>query len=396
MITPEEIKQQADKLWNNGRFLCAWLGGENLFPLEIPFRKVGGRLVSQQFRQIRDWLEVLRNGSKAVRGFGYSVIYKTVSHRQLGEQLLPGRIFVETETDFLKLTGRTAAFERFVKLVEEVREQVPELVQFIEAKPMRVVNEQADWQTIMAVCRYFLANPRPNLYLRQLDIAGVDTKFVEQNKMLLHDIFERILPPEAIDASVASIRYNGFERRYGLKFDEPSIRFRIMDESLAIAGLRDLCLPLSEFAKVGQGVQKVFILENKITGLSFPEHPKSLVVFGLGYGVQVLSAATWLHEVDIIYWGDIDTHGFAILSRLRTIFPHTRSFLMEMQTLTSCKTLWGAELPDKRFVERLTNLTPAEQEVYRVLLDNRFGENVRLEQERIPFSLLKARLSQGI
>jgi hypothetical protein len=160
--------------------------------------------------------------------------------------------------------------------------------------------------------------------------------------------------------------------------------------------LRDLCLPLSEFAKVGQGVQKVFILENKITGLSFPEHPKSLVVFGLGYGVQVLSAATWLHEVDIIYWGDIDTHGFAILSRLRTIFPHTRSFLMEMQTLTSCKTLWGAELPDKRFVERLTNLTPAEQEVYRVLLDNRFGENVRLEQERIPFSLLKARLSQGI
>jgi hypothetical protein len=29
------------------------------------------------------------------------------------------------------------------------------------------------------VLRWFVANPRPGVYLRQLDIPGVDTKFIE-------------------------------------------------------------------------------------------------------------------------------------------------------------------------------------------------------------------------
>jgi len=38
--------------------------------------------------------------------------------------------------------------------------------------------------------------------------------------------------------------------------------------------------------------------------------------------------ADWLARSRILYWGDIDTHGFFILNRLRGIFPHAESFLM--------------------------------------------------------------------
>lgn len=33
------------------------------------------------------------------------------------------------------------------------------------------------------------------------------------------------------------------------------------------------------------------------------------------------------------YWGDLDTHGSAILDRLRAWLPQTRSFLMDRETL---------------------------------------------------------------
>jgi hypothetical protein len=37
-----------------------------------------------------------------------------------------------------------------------------------------------------------------------------------------------------------------------------------------------------------------------------------------------LAALPWLHDEQIVYWGDIDTHSFAILSRLRERLPARR------------------------------------------------------------------------
>jgi len=43
------------------------------------------------------------------------------------------------------------------------------------------------------------------------------------------------------------------------------------------------------------------------------------------------------------YWGDLDTHGFAILNQLRAWLPQTRSFLMDRQTLVEHRDRWGRE-----------------------------------------------------
>ncbi|MGI6299138.1 MAG: Wadjet anti-phage system protein JetD domain-containing protein [Saccharofermentanales bacterium] len=49
------------------------------------------------------------------------------------------------------------------------------------------------------------------------------------------------------------------------------------------------------------------------------------MIFGAGYGFDHLASASWLNQKDIYYWGDIDTHGFAILNQLRRLFS-TRTF----------------------------------------------------------------------
>ncbi|BFO23151.1 hypothetical protein SHKM778_95390 (plasmid) [Streptomyces sp. KM77-8] len=53
---------------------------------------------------------------------------------------------------------------------------------------------------------------------------------------------------------------------------------------------------------------------------------------GSGYAASLLRHLPWLADIDLWYWGDIDTHGFAILSRVRGHFPHTRSLLMDRHT----------------------------------------------------------------
>lgn len=85
------------------------------------------------------------------------------------------------------------------------------------------------------------------------------------------------------------------------------------------------------------------ITENKVNFLAFPALRNSLIIFGLGYGVQRLKQVPWLKDVQIYYWGDIDTNGLAILSQLRVYFPHTHSLLMNETTLLQCREWWGEE-----------------------------------------------------
>lgn len=87
----------------------------------------------------------------------------------------------------------------------------------------------------------------------------------------------------------------------------------------------------------------------------------------------------------MVYWGDIDTHGFAILDRLRAAVPAARSLLMDATTFHAHRQQWGSEESDKRFAGELTRLTPEERALYLTLRDNVFGERLRLEQERISY-----------
>ncbi len=112
------------------------------------------------------------------------------------------------------------------------------------------------------------------------------------------------------------------------------------------------------------------------------------MIFGLGYGIQSLKETNCLREKEIFYWGDIDTHGFAILSQIRGHLPHVRSVLMDRETLLAHEALWGAETPGKRFTGTLAHLTQQELELFDDLKQNRLGPHLRLEQERIRFSVL--------
>jgi hypothetical protein len=399
--TPAEIRAQLERHWERGTILAARINGDALFPFALRLKRPTSADLSARFDAVRTWVERLRAGSSERRGFGYEIEWRTLNHRVHGRNALPQAIRVPTEADALRLLGRQREAERFEQLCAQTLAGFPELKDWIGKRPLTLLERADEWPRILAVLAHFQRHPRPGCYLRQIDLPDVDTKFIEARRGLLGELLDAVLPEAAIDASVTGARR--FNQRYGLREEPPLIRFRLLDPALAIQGLSDLSVPAEQFAALELPVTRVFITENRVNGLAFPEAVGALVIFGLGYGLERLAEVPWLQRTAVHYWGDLDTHGFAILDRCRAHLPHTRSLLMDRATLLGHRALWGQEPSAQRHRGALERLTEAEQALYADLRDDRLGERIRLEQERIGYqwvcasvaALAPARRSEG-
>lgn len=209
---------------------------------------------------------------------------------------------------------------------------------------------------------------------------------------MLVELLDIVLSPEAIDPTASGV--SQFAKRYGFRDKPVRIRFRVLDPEHTLLPsdlVQDITLDAASFARLDCKTSRVFITENEINFLAFPQIKDSLVIFGAGYGFEMLSKAEWLSRCRVHYWGDIDTHGFAILDQIRSQFDHVESFLMDRITLLAFESQWGEE--EKQTLRDLPRLNPEERALYDDLRDNRVRKNLRLEQERIGFSWVEAALS---
>ncbi|RBG30260.1 DUF2220 domain-containing protein, partial [Xanthomonas oryzae] len=161
-------------------------------------------------------------------------------------------------------------------------------------------------------------------------------------------------------------------------------------------GLEDITAPIAQIAALRLPVRRVLIVENRETGLACESLPGTLVLMARGYAVEYVSNIGWLRELPLYYWGDIDTHGLAILHRLRTHAPHTTAVLMNEATLQATpRALWGHERRPHR-AQRLAALSIQEQRLYADLRGGRFGPSPRLEQERIAWDYAWPRIQAAL
>ena len=386
--TSADLRTQVQRLWDQGVLLRAQLVGEPLFPLPLRLKRPDSKALAECFDEVRQWIRQLQEGEGH-----YRLDWLEINHRQLGRNQVPGGAHLDNLESALSLLGKSREAERFAKLSQLTLANFPELHDWLIRHPLRALEQAAPWAKVLAVLEWFRAHPHSGLYLRQLDIAGVDSKFIEQRRGLLGELLDLVLPAETLDAEVRGVR--GFARRYGLRDKPPLVRLRILDPALAISGLSDLSAPVEQIAQLKLDLARVFITENETNALAFPAQPRALVILGQGYALERLGEIPWLHDQPLHYWGDIDTHGLAILDRLRAHLPQARSLLMDRATLLEHQSLWGKEPADKRCNANLNRLTEAEQALYRELREDHLGERLRLEQEHVRFGWLQQAL-QGL
>lgn len=387
--TPTDLQAQVHKLWDRGLLLASVAGGESVFPRRLALKGPDSRALGERFSEVRDWIA----GLVANEGL-YRIEWRSVNHRVLGANRIPSAIWIDTLEQALGLIGKHRAAERFAGMVERTRETRAELIPWLAKRPLRALALAEEWPQLLAIVDWLSKHPRPEVYLRQVDLPGVHTKLIEGHRAVLAELFDLVLPGEAIDATHTGAF--GFCRRYGF-LDKPArVRFRMLDPTvrlLPMASDQDITLAQAAFSSLAPPVTTVFITENEINFLAFPNVRDSMVIFGAGYGFANLVAAHWLQEKNILYWGDIDTHGFAILNQLRGFFPHTVSFLMDRETLLAHRQFWGSE-PQPQTGD-LLRLTTEEQALYDQLRQHTWGVSVRLEQEKIGFQFLAATLQRS-
>ena len=389
--TPADIRARILREWERGRLLTASLTGEALYPWRIALKGPSTAELADRFEEARLWIRTLSDAAKSETSAGYRLEFQDIQHRQLGRNQVPAAVWLDSEADALALIGKRREAARFHELAGTIAQVFPPLRDWLARRPLRVLEHRDDWPRLLGVLEWIVAHPRPNLYLRQIDVPDVHSKFIERHRALLAELLELILPADAIDANAPG-GGAGFEQRFGFRARPALIRFRLLDGTLhGLAGLSDLTLPAGEFAGLAPPQRRVFITENEINFLAFPRLPDSLVIFGAGYGFDSLAEASWLADRDIYYWGDLDTHGFAILDQLRGHFPQARSLLMDRATLMAHRLLWGQE--DTPTQRELSRLHPDEASLYDDLRRDRIAPALRLEQERIGYAWVQAALA---
>jgi hypothetical protein len=393
LITAAEIKKQAEKAYE--AFLIAFLKGDLFFPKEIHFGKIRPGETLEKYSHITESIKRLKEHSKEAAGYGFTIQYSEVNNRKIGKQFFPKKILFENEADYLRFIDKEKEFTKFKENVSIIIDGLPVLKDWVINNPMKVIDHSSKWQDLVAVCQYFVGNPKPMIYIRELPIE-VHTKFVEENKGILKSLLDFLIEPYINKTE------SDFEKRFNLKYYEPFIRMRILDSDLArhlYSGIADLVIPQSEFYKAHIRCKLVLVMENKtnfsnaMNFLTLPELKESMAVFGNGYQIELLGNAQWLSDKHIIYWGDIDAHGFHILSILRSYFPQTKSLMMDFETFDHFRNF--RVLGPVLTFNSLPHLTNEESNLFQYLLSLKDGN--RLEQERIThkFALNKIRQLLG-
>lgn len=386
--TPDELKAHLRRLWDRGELLRTLIdgGGGTAFPLRLTLKTPGSTELVDRFETVRAWIAGL-SAMPHLR-----IEWREVQHRVLGRQRLPQAVWIDRLDDALALLGRRREAHRFTVLLEQTREQQPDLLPWLVRRPQQALDQADDWYHLLAVVDWVRRHPRPGMYLRQVDLPGVHSKFIEAHRGVLGELLDLVLPPSAVASMHTGVAQ--FAARYGF-LDKPlRLRLRVLDARLALlpgATQPDVTLDADSFARLDLAVRHVFITENEVNFLAFPPVADAIVLFGAGYGWEALARAAWLTDpgIRLHYWGDIDTHGFAILDQLRRTLPPTtqvHSLLMDHATLMAHQTLWTQESEPAR--HDLNTLTEPERVLFDALRDGRLGAGVRLEQERVGYAWL--------
>ena len=364
--------------------LTAFASGQECPPLNFPLRGPGPAEIGERLGEVQKWAGEWEQA--AARG-PLRVEYKKVGGRHIGVNLIPGRAWVDGYEQAWALLGAAGEIRRLTDLAEQTRAACPRLVSWLTAHPVRALGLAADWPRLLATVAWIDERQTPGMYLRQVDVPGVDTKFIERHKGVLADLLDLQLDAARMDPGTRD-----FEGRFRFRRKPAYVRFRC--ERLSESGFTELSVRADELSAPPSGTTRAYIVENEITYLAFPLAPGAIVILGGGYAVPVLESVAWLPALDVVYWGDIDTHGFAILNRLRHHVPQARSILMDRATLLAHRDQWVREpVPTSAALDLLD---ASELDLYRALAAAEFGQAVRLEQERIGFSAIARALGDPI
>lgn len=368
-----DIQRRLDRTWHE-----SIAGDESSWPHAFPLGAPVGEELQRTFTAVQQEVFAWRDWSEA-----RSVSLRFATRRVAGtDQTLPTHLHVPDLQTAAQLCGRewTDRLARGEVRLARVRDDFSHAA---TAKLIRQLDTYAevDFDLLLTAAHWFREHTGTELTPRQVPIEGLHSKWLNTRRQLVLTL-----------AGVETL---------GLIEERPqSVSFVYLDPAHIAAGGRrfDSVVP-GDAMTPAYPPRVVVISENKDTAVWFPPVPEGVAVEGDGLaGAAKISQVEWLTSAErIMYWGDIDAHGYEILNGYRERGMAVETILMDAPTLSRyARFATRADArgqPLKRTARKpLPHLTAAEREAYLMVtgLDGEYP--VRLEQERLPLAEAAARL----
>jgi hypothetical protein len=335
-------------------------------------------------------LEEISLWQKSVkRPHGLSIQLLTPSARSKKFESKISAIRIDTSDDLLRFLDKYAEYEAFKASLQEIKNAVPSLTEWCTNHVRDIIKYKDEWPQLLEILTYFQQNPEPSLPIKLLPLQLSHSKFFEKHNQIICSLLDEVIMPERIKLNETSCA-----RRYQLPEHPPMLTCFWNDEKIKAQfhGYSSLAFAIDELAAIPLPSNIMIITENRTSAyqlLSFPL-PDTCVIFGTGYGAELLNKLNWLKTKEIWYWGDLDTHGLHIYGKLKLHFPQLESLMMDMETLDAHKAFQTKGEP---FRYKTTNLfQPEEEQVFQYLMTH----TLRLEQERVALTWIEAYLSNRV
>jgi len=380
--TPKEVLELA--LQKYQRQAGNWLMDEGEWPWRLSLGSPTEAEVQDGMDAVRAWVAAWSEPNKSI-SYPFQVERVERSWPKMGRQHLPSHVVFSSPLDVALAIGKQSDWNIVVDRAASLAGAFPALARHrVLAKHYETLARYADddFARLRSLLIWTEQRKPSNLYLRQLPIEGLHTKWIETRRQLVRDLLLALRPISE------GVGVPDLESLLGLKRQEPRMRLRVLCSRLRakMGGLTDVEAPVSDIARLPIEPSRVLIVENQETALALPDMDDVVVIFKLGMAVALLREVPWIRICSkVMYWGDVDTHGFLMLHRARQVIPQLQSVLMDVKTLEDARHL-AVQEQTQASVPADSMLVASERQVLDGLLSGRWGERFRLEQERLEWA----------
>jgi hypothetical protein len=361
--------------------ICAELVAEAEQPFAVSLRPGVSRSASVErvgFPVWHEWRTAWRSvGLADLEGVRVEESRITVAGRTTVE---PRRLHIDSLAAGIRALVRFAAspLREDVDRARKIGARLQEAGAFVTPGTLRAVCRlsDADVDVAIEVAAWLRENRDLSGWTsRQLPVPGMHTKWLSSHRQLIAALVDR--EPAVETRPRLSVIH--------LTYVDP--------DYVATGGRRHDAWTTGDSHELAYLPSNVLIVENRDCRLWFPGLADTVVVEGGGK-----AAAALLGEIDwitgaarLVYWGDIDSDGFAILHNLRSEMSprgvRIESILMDEATRVRYVHL-GVDRDRKGKLlqpsaARLANLTPEEADCYAAIATAGPAATRRIEQERI-------------
>ncbi len=387
MKTVISYQQIQNKVTNKeSQYLKSILAGKEFFPCNIPCDKNE----SGDFIKDADSYRSLMKKSKNSTGSGYLIITNKDDNPNTKASTKITKILIENEDDYLSILNKKNEGVNFKETLFKFRNffDLTNVNLFLFYNRKSLFNSNSIYiDNFIEIATFLIANPSSMMYPRELPTT-VNTKFLEKNisSFITFIKYFREVDEECDKwqqlglvnpASTVSLRYTS---SFSIHSNDSCFKAPIIS------------VEPSSLKTMTGNFDKIFILENKTTFYTFPLKANECAIYCGGFAILMLKNTSFLKESNIYYFGDLDEHGFAILSKFRELYSNVNSFCMDLKTIEDYK---ENLIKGEHYLGDIKELSTKESEALYYLTENLIaGTSSRIEQEKISSNYLLKRLEE--